>query len=88
MHSLVLVCAATRSHSWSHLISLPAAFPCFLLPCVVAFAGHTVLAGAFPWFQGKYDMMIGKQLSAVSAADKKRAAEIAVPIAAKMLKER
>lgn len=57
-------------------------------PALAAFAGHTVLAGAFPWFQGKYDMMIGRQLAAVSASDKKKAAEIAVPIAAKILKER
>jgi len=33
-------------------------------------------------------MMIGRQLAAVSASDKKKAAEIAVPIAAKILKER
>jgi hypothetical protein len=46
------------------------------------------MAGSFPWMQGKFDMMIGKQLMAVSGPDKKKAAEIAVPIAAKLLRDR
>lgn len=38
--------------------------------------------------QGKFDMMLGKQLMSVSNEDKKKAAEIAVPIATRILKER
>lgn len=56
--------------------------------CPAAFAAHTVLSGSFPWMQGKFDMMLGKQLMSVSNEDKKKAAEIAVPIATRILKER
>jgi hypothetical protein len=38
--------------------------------------------------QGKFDMMIGRQLAAVSAEDRKKAADVAVPIATRILKER
>lgn len=56
--------------------------------CRAAFAGHAVVAGAFPWGQGRYDMMLGRQLSAVSMEDRKKAAAVAVPIAVKLLRER
>ena len=68
------------------MLSIQCAAPAGLF--LAAFAAHTILSGAFPWFQGKYDMMIAKQLSTVSAEDKKKAADIAVPIAVKLLKER
>lgn len=55
---------------------------------LAAFAGHTILANAFPWNQGKYDDLIGKQLQGVSDADKKKAAAVAVPIATKLFKDR
>lgn len=60
-----------------------------ILPFLVAaIAAHGIMSGSFPWLQGKFDMMLGKQLMAVSAEDKKKAAAIAAPIAAKLLKER
>lgn len=55
---------------------------------LAAFAGHTILANAFPWSQGKYDALIGKQLQGVSDADKQKAAAVAVPIATKLFKDR
>lgn len=55
---------------------------------VAAIAAHGIMSASFPWLQGKFDMMLGKQLMAVSAEDKKKAAGIAAPIAAKLLKER
>jgi hypothetical protein len=59
-----------------------------LLCCAAAYAGHTILANAFPWSQGGYDALIAKQLEKVSEADKKKAEGIAVPIAVALLKER
>lgn len=56
------------------------------LPAAVA--AHAIMSSSFPWLQGKYDMMLGKQLMAVSAEDKRKAVGIASPIAAKMLRER
>lgn len=57
-------------------------------PALAAFAAHAILSGSFPWMQGKFDMMLGKQLMSVSSEEKKKAAEIAVPIATRILKER
>jgi hypothetical protein len=57
-------------------------------PCAAAFAGHAIVSNAFPWTQGKYDELIGKQLQGVSEADKNKAAGVAVPIAVKLFKER
>lgn len=55
-----------------------------------AFAGHTLLSNWAPWNQGKYDGLLAKQLAAagVSQADAKKAADVAVPIAVKLVKDR
>ena len=55
---------------------------------VAAFAGHTIVSNLYPWNQGKYDTLLAKQLSDVSAADRRKAEGIAVPIAVKLLRER
>jgi hypothetical protein len=49
-----------------------------------------VVAGLFPWLQGRYDNMLAMQLrmANVSDADRKKAEAVAVPIAVKLLRER
>jgi hypothetical protein len=53
-----------------------------------AYAGHAIVSGAFPWSQGSFDALINKQLASVSAANREKAKAVAVPIAARLLKER
>jgi hypothetical protein len=57
--------------------------------CIAAYAGHAINSALFPWNQpARYDSLIATQLKNVSAADRKAAADVALPVADKLLKER
>lgn len=77
--------AAGWVESW-HLMDACLSTLCCL--CPAAFAGHSIVSNLAPWNQGKYDTIIAKQLQGVSAADVKKASDIAVPIAVKLFRER
>lgn len=77
-------CQHLAATVWQHLLlSLS-----FGVPAVAAFAGHTIVSNLFPWNQGKFDVLIAKQLKGVSDAELTKAEAVAVPIALKLLKER
>lgn len=55
---------------------------------LAAAAGHAIVSGSFPWTQGSQDVLLAKQLSKFTEAERKKALEVAAPIASKLLKER
>lgn len=65
-------------------------FPhCTPLLAIAAYAGHGINSALFPWNQpARYDTLIATQLKNVSAADRKAAADIALPVADKLLRKR
>ncbi|WIA40182.1 hypothetical protein OEZ86_013574 [Tetradesmus obliquus] len=55
---------------------------------LAAYAGHGINSALFPWNQpARYDTLIATQLKNVSAADRKAAADIALPVADKLLRK-
>ncbi len=53
-----------------------------------AYAGYTVAAGNFPGSQALFDVLLAQQVKDVSAADRKAAKAVAIPIAEEILRDK